>query len=164
MKLRTKDLVLLGSLGLILFAAKMVMAGLPNIEPVTLLVMAYTVTMGRKALYPIYVYAGLEICMWGLNLWSINYLYVWLVLYGLSRLFRNMRSSLGWAILAGGFGLLFGTLCVPVYFLSGGWAFGLSWWVSGIPFDLAHGAGNFVLALILFKPIREILERLLRHF
>lgn len=164
MKLRTKDLVLLGSLGLILFAAKMVMAGLPNIEPVTLLVMAYTVTMGRKALYPIYVYAGLEICMWGLNLWSINYLYVWLVLYGLSRLFRNMHSSLGWAILAGGFGLLFGTLCVPVYFLSGGWAFGLSWWVSGIPFDLAHGAGNFVLALILFKPIREILERLLRRF
>ncbi len=31
------------------------------------------------------------------------------------------------------FGLLFGMLCAPVYAVTGGWAFAVSWWISGIP-------------------------------
>jgi len=68
-----------------------------------------------------------------------------------------MTSPLGWAVLAGGFGLLFGVLCTPVYVLTGGPAFALSWWLSGIPFDLAHCGGNFVLALVLFRPLRAVM-------
>ena len=154
----------MGILGLFMFGAKMAMAGLPNIEPVSLLVMIYAVTLGRKALYPIYTYVGLEFCTWGINFWCINYLYVWLILYLLARLFHKMESALGWAILSGGFGLLFGVLCAPVYILSGGWAFGLTWWINSIPFDIAHAVGNFVMALVLFVPLREVMTRLLKRF
>ena len=71
-----------------------------------------------------------------------------------------MESPLGWAVLSGGFGLLFGALCTPVCLVTGGPAFALSWWLSGIPFDLLHCGGNFALALFLFKPLRRLLERL----
>ena len=162
--LRAKDVVLLGLLGGLMFAAKMAMAGLPNIEPVSLLVMLYAAALGRRALYPIYIYVGLELCIWGLSLWCINYLYVWLILYLAARGLREMRAPLGWALLSGTFGLLFGLLCAPVYLVSGGWAFALSWWISGIPFDLAHSAGNFVLALVLLTPLRRLLDKLMETF
>lgn len=147
-------------LGGLTFAAKVAMAGLPNIEPVSLMVMLFAVTFGKKALYPIYVYVLLEFVLYGLNLWSVNYLYIWLVLAGAAWLLRSMTSRLGWALLSGVFGLLFGALCAPVYLFTGGPAFALSWWINGIPFDLLHCAGNFALAFVLFPPLRGLLERL----
>lgn len=147
-------------LGALMFGAKTAMAALPNIEPVSLLILIDTAVFGRKALYAIYVYVLLELLMWGVGLWNINYLYVWLVLFLLCRAFRRMESPWGWAILSGAFGLSFGLLCTPVYCISGGWAFGLSWWISGIPFDVAHCAGNFCLALVLYRPLSKLLRGL----
>ena len=46
------------------------------------------------------------------------------------------------------------------YLAVGGWAFALSWWVQGIPFDIIHCGGNFCMALVLFRPLRSLLERL----
>ena len=43
--------------------------------------------------------------------------------------------------------------------MNGGIAAGIAWWVTGIPFDLLHGAGNFVVALLLYKPLRYCLQR-----
>lgn len=159
----TREIVLLGLLGAVLFVAKMAMAPLPNIEPVSLLVIVYTLTLGWRALYPVYLYAALECAVWGISYWSISYLYVWAVLAVIARLLRRMESPVGWAVVSGAFGLCFGALCALVYLAVGGWAFALSWWVSGIPFDVAHCAGNFVLALVLVRPLRRLLERLLRR-
>jgi len=147
-------------LGALTFGAKAAMMGLPNIEPVSLLIMLFAVTFGKKALFPIYVYVLLELALFGLGLWTASYLYIWVLLALAAWLLRNMRSPLGWAVLSGTFGLLFGGLCTPVCLLSGGPAFALSWWISGIPFDLAHCAGNFVLALVLFNPLRRLFSRL----
>ena len=159
----TREIVLLGLLGAVLFVAKMAMAPLPNIEPVSLLVIVYTLTLGWRALCPIYLYAALECAVWGISYWSISYLYVWAVLAVIAGLLRRMESPVGWAVVSGAFGLCFGALCALVYLAVGGWAFALSWWVSGIPFDVAHCAGNFVLALVLVRPLRRLLERLLRR-
>lgn len=161
---RLLELIVLALLGALMFAAKMALAALPNIEPVSLLVIVYTVVYGRKALYPIYVYVMLEILFWGLGLWNLNYLYVWLVLFFLAMVFRNMKSLWGWAILSGAFGLSFGLLCTPVYLLTGGWAFGLSWWVSGIPWDVVHCAGNFVIALVLVRPLTVGLTKIQNRY
>lgn len=162
LKLALAEVALFGVLGGMTFAAKVVMAGLPNIEPVSLMVMLFAVTFGRKAVYPIYVYVLLEFVLYGLNLWSINYLYIWAVLAGAAWLLRGMTNPLGWAILSGLFGLLFGTLCAPVYFITGGWAYGVTWWINSIPFDILHCLGNFAIALVLFVPLRQVVERLYR--
>lgn len=158
--LNLRQVALFGLLGGLTFAAKVAMSLLPNIEPVSLLVMLYAVVFGRKALYPIYLYVLLEILFYGIQLWSINYLYIWSLLALAAWLMRKNTHPLPWALLAGGFGLLFGALCAPVYLFTGGWQFALSWWASGIPFDALHCAGNFAMALVLFNPLRKLLTRL----
>lgn len=160
--LSLSEVALFGILGGMTFAAKVAMAGLPNIEPVSLMVMLFAVTFGLKAVYPIYVYVLMEYALYGFGMWSFNYLYIWVILAGAAWLCRGVTNPFGWAILSGMFGLLFGTLCAPVYFITGGWAYGISWWISCIPFDITHCIGNFVIALVLFVPLRKILERLYR--
>lgn len=157
------EVALFGILGGLTFAAKLVMAGLPNIEPVSLLVMLFAVTFGRKCLYPIYVYVLLEYVLYGFNTWSVCYLYIWAVLALGAWLLRAVKHPLAWAVLSGTFGLLFGALCAPVDVCIGGGAYALAKWVNGIPFDLLHCGGNFVIALALFAPMRKLLDRLYRQ-
>ena len=159
-KITVKELALFSVLGALTFAAKYVMSFLPNIEPVSLMVMLFAVTFGRKCLYPIYLYVAMELLFFGIGLWNINYLYVWTVLAAGAYLLRKMRWSLGWAMLSGGFGLAFGALCGIVDIFIGGVPYAMAKWASGIPFDIMHCAGNFVIALLLFGPMRELMERL----
>ena len=160
---RTVSLLILSQLGTLMFVLKMAMASLPNIEPVSLLVMVYAVTLGPWALAPIYIYVLLEWAIWGLNTWSICYLYVWAILWLAAWLLRKMKLRLGWAVLGAVFGLLFGALCAIVYIPIGGVSYALSWWVSGMPFDLLHCAGNFVMVLVLFEPLQKLMEKLLKN-
>lgn len=161
---RIFELTLLSLLGTVMFGTKIAMASLPNIEPVSLLVVVYSKVLGRKALYPIYIYVFLDLLVWGIGLWNFNYIYVWLLLFILCRFFARMESPLGWAILTGAFGLGFGLLCAPIYCLSGGWRFGLNWWLAGIPFDVLHCVGNFFLVLVLKQPLTRLLSTLLEHY
>jgi energy-coupling factor transport system substrate-specific component len=157
-----REIALFGILGALTFGAKVAMSFLPNIEPVSLLVMLYAVVFGKKALYPIYLYVILEILFYGIQLWNINYLYVWALLALGAWMLRKSQSGLAWALLSGVFGLFFGALCAPVYIFVGGLGFAVSWWISGIPFDLMHCAGNFAMALVLFMPLRRLLDKLYR--
>lgn len=153
-------MVLFGVLGALTFAAKYVMSFLPNIEPVSLCVMLFAVVFGKKWVYPVYLYVAMEILFYGISLWNINYLYIWTVLAVAAYLLRQMRHPLGWALVSGTFGLLFGALCGIVDVFIGGFGYAVTKWVSGIPFDILHCAGNFVIALMLFVPLRNLLEKL----
>lgn len=155
-----QEVVLFGVLGTLTFALQVVMGFLPNIEPVSLLVMLFAVVFGWKALYPVYVFVGMEILYYGFSLWNVYYLYIWAILAVAAIGLRKMRNPLGWAVLSGAFGLVFGGLCAIVDVFIGGFAYAAAKWVSGIPFDLTHCIGNFVIALIMFAPLRALLEKL----
>lgn len=154
------EITLFAVLGAMTFAAKMAMALLPNIEPVSLMVMVFVAVFGRKGLYPVYVYVMMEVLWFGLGTWNINYLYIWTILAVAAMLMRGSRNRLSWAILSGAFGLLFGALCAPVDVVIGGLGFAVTKWASGILFDVTHCAGNFVIALLLFEPLRTLLTGL----
>lgn len=156
------EIALFGVLGALTFGAKYVMSWMPNIEPVSLMVMVYATVFGKKCVFPIYVYVLLEILFYGLGLWNFNYLYIWAVLALAAWLLRKMEHPLAWAILSGVFGLLFGALCAPVDVFVGGLGYAGAKWVSGIPYDLMHCAGNFVMALVLFKPLQQLTSKLYR--
>jgi energy-coupling factor transport system substrate-specific component len=102
----------------------------------------------------------MEILFFGLGLWNVNYLYVWLILAVAAYLLRRMESPLGWAMVSGVFGLLFGALCGIVDIFIGGFTYALTKWTSGLLFDIYHCVGNFVIALLLFMPLRNLLEKL----
>lgn len=124
------------------------------------MVMIFAVVFGAKGLYPMYVYVVMEFLFFGFGLWNINYLYVWLVLFVAAWLLRKMENPVGWAILSGTFGLCFGALCGIVDIFIGGWGYALTKWMAGLNFDLMHCAGNFFIALLLFKPLRKLSENL----
>ena len=163
-KLTLRQIALFGILGAMTFGAKVAMAMLPNIEPVSLLVMIYGAVFGRKSLYPIFVYVAMEILLYGLGTWNIMYLYIWPGLSLIAWLLRKQRHPLVWALISGCFGLLFGALCAPVDVFIGGFSYAAAKWVSGIPFDLTHCIGNFVIALLLFYPLRQLVTKLYSKF
>ena len=154
------EVVLFGMLGALTFALQVAMAGLPNIEPVSLLVMLYAAVFGWKSLYAVYVFVVMEVLFHGLGLWNINYFYIWTILAFAAILLRKMEQPLGWAILSGVYGMCFGALCGIVDVAIGGFGYAVTKWISGIPFDLLHCGGNFFIALILWKPLRGMIEKL----
>ncbi len=162
--MKIKDIVIIGMLSAILITVQVVLAFLPNIELVSLLIILYTLVLGRKALYIIYVFAIVEGLVYGVGLWWFNYLYVWTVLYLVVRLLRNQQSALLWAIVSGGFGLSFGALCSIPYFITGGIPSGMAYWVAGIPFDLIHGASNFGIALGVFVPFHYVMKNMKKEY
>ena len=163
-KITVGQIALFGVLGALTFGAKVAMSWLPNIEPVSLFVMVFAVVFGKKCLYPIYLYVVLEILIYGLGTWNLMYLYIWALLALGAYLMRSMEHPLAWALLSGIFGLVFGLLCAPVDFLLGDIGYVISKWISGIPFDVMHCAGNFVMALVLFVPMRKLVDKLYRKF
>ena len=154
------QMVLFGMLAALTFALQVVMGPLPNIEPVSLLVMLFAVIFGWKALYPVYIFVVMEILYYGISVWNLYYLYIWTILAVAAILLRKMEHPLGWAILSGVFGLLFGALCAIADVFIGGFGYAAAKWVSGIPFDVTHCVGNFVIALVLFKPLRKQMDKL----
>ncbi|MBE6978410.1 MAG: hypothetical protein E7438_07275 [Ruminococcaceae bacterium] len=158
--LTLREVVLFGMLAALTFALQVVMGPLPNIEPVSLLVILFAVTFGWKSLYVIYTFVAMEILYYGLSTWCIYYLYVWTVLALVAILLRKVKEPVLWAVISGAYGLLFGVLCAIADVFMGGVGFAVSKWVSGVWFDILHCVGNFVIALVLFKPLHSLLSRL----
>lgn len=152
---------MLGLLTALLLGSKLAMAWLPNIEPVSLLVLVCALVFGRDVFYIIFTFVLLEGLVHGFQLWWVSYLYIWPLWAAAVLLLRRggERQALFWAAASGAFGLGFGALCALPYLAGGPWA-ALSYWVAGIPFDLLHCAGNFFLALALEKPLYVLLKGL----
>ena len=148
-RLTVREMAVLAMLGAVMFAFKAAMAALPNIHPVAVFIIAGTIYFGWRMLYAVAVYIMLEGIVYGFGIWWICYLYIWPLLVCIAMLFRNTQGRLFWAVVAAVFGLCFGAMCAIPYIIAGGWAAGFSYWLSGIPFDIAHFVGNFAAVLVL---------------
>lgn len=160
-----RELTALAVCALLLFASQTALAAIPNVEIVSLLIILYTLYLGRKTLLVIVTFAVLEGLLYGFSLWWPMYLYVWPILWLLVTLAgRRPRSPRFWAAVGGCFGLAYGFLCSPFYAAMSGVRTAVAWWVAGIPFDLIHGAGNFLLILCLFRPLDALFGKLKRWY
>lgn len=145
----------------ILFTGQVALAALPNIEVVSLLVLLYTRWFRRRALIIVYAFVALQGILYGFHLWWFGYLYIWTLLWCAGMLMgKRPRGTWAWAALGGIFGLLFGFLYSPVYLFTGGVHTAIGWWIAGIPFDLLHGIGNFILILLLYRPLNRAYLRI----
>ncbi len=158
--MKVRQIVLCGLLAAIPYVLQVAMSGLPNIEPVTLLTILYTLYFPALVPYILAIFIVLEGLTFGFGIWWVNYLYVWPLLALFTWLLRKNESSIIWAVFAGAFGLCFGALCAIPWAITGGLSAGFAYWVSGIPFDITHCMGNFVLMLVLYHPLSRLLKRI----
>ncbi|MBQ8720039.1 MAG: hypothetical protein IJY65_03295 [Clostridia bacterium] len=164
-KSRVRDMVIFSMLGAIMFATKVIMELLPNIHPLGLLTVVYTVVFRKKALIPIYIYVFLNGIYGGFSLWWFPYLYLWTILWGVTMLLpRNMSAKVAvvvYAVVLFLHGALFGVLYAPAQALMFGLDFEatLAWIAAGLPFDVIHAAGNTVLSLLVL-PLSRLLNKL----
>ena len=159
-KLSVRDLCVLSIIAALIFASKVALSPLPNINLNAVLIILTTVYYGWKALYAVGVYVMLEGLIYGFSIWWISYLYIWPLLVVIVMMARKNQSPLIWAVIAGVYGLLFGPLMYLGYFaVLGGWRGFLAMWIAGIPYDLTHAISNFITVLILYNPLSKILDR-----
>ena len=139
----------------LIYMLQKAMAGLPNIELTSMLVMLSALLLRWRALIPIYIYVFLMGLTDGFPTWWIPYLYLWLVAWGMAMLLpKKMPDAVAavvYPVTCGLFGLMYGTLYAPSQAL----LFGLnlkgmfSWIVAGLGFDALHAAGNTVAGLLI---------------
>lgn len=158
---KLRELTALAVFAALMIALQVALAGLPNIEMVTLLIILATVHLGRKAMLSVAVFVMIEGLIYGFGIWWFNYLYVWPILVLIVLALRKWSHPVLWCIVAGIYGLLFGTLCSVPYFITGGWGAGIGYIIGGIPFDIPHCIGNVALTALLWYPLNFVLKKVL---
>lgn len=143
----------------VLYISKVVLEFLPNVELVSFLTILYTVVFGTEALLIVTVFNMFELLQWGFGIWWLSYLYVWPLLCLAVLLCRKLfgEEFVLWAVLSGLFGLLFGSLFAAAYLMVEP-TYALTYWISGLPWDVWHGVSNFLIMLLIGKPVYRILR------
>jgi energy-coupling factor transport system substrate-specific component len=166
--LAARDLTLVATLGGLAAAGRVLFAPVPGVQPVTVLVAAAGVALGPRRGFAVGAVAALA-----------------------SNFFLGQGPHTPWQMLAwGGCGVL-GGLLAPLlrrrlafagFCVALGLAFGTAmdlwlWYgfyphteaallarlAAGLPFNVAHGAGNLALALVAGPELRRVLERFARR-
>ena len=159
------DVALVGLMVAVIEVFKFAMMGLPNIELTSFWLVLFSKNFGKKVYWVVPVFTLIEGIVFGFNLWWISYLYVWPILVFATRLLKKNDSALIWATVSAVFGLSFGALCALPYFFTGtdlqsGLTIVFIQWVAGIPWDITHCVGNFVLMLLLYKPLSNVMLKM----
>jgi energy-coupling factor transport system substrate-specific component len=164
--LSTRDIVLFGVFGGIMFLSKVAMLGIPNVHLLGLFIAAFTLTYRMRALIPLYIFILLSGIFYGFSIWWLPYLYIWLplwiafMIFGNLSLPRKIRVPIAMALCAI-HGLSYGIMYAPFHALVLGFNFQamIAWIIAGIPFDIVHGVSNLASGILVI-PLASLLKKL----
>ena len=155
-----RDIALIALISAIATAGKLALAFIPNVEIITLLFILYTTTLGLKRSLPAaLVFTTTEVLLFGFGTWLLGYYIIWPLLILLTAILdKKTDKEIFFALLAAVFGFASGLIFALVESLFYGYVFGFSYWLRGLPFDVVRGVSNFIIVLLLFKPLKETLK------
>ena len=164
----SKELVLIATLAAAAAAGRVLFAAIPNVQPVTVIVVVVGVALGPRAgattgalaalISNFYLGQG-AYTPWQMLAWGLCGL-----IGGLAAPLLRRRVPLALTCFALGFA--FDALMDVWEWLSfypHTWQAFAALWVRGISFDMAHATGNFLLALAIGPELRRLLERYARR-
>ena len=168
----TKDIVLTALAAALLSAGKQALASIPNVEVVTLLIMLYAACFKPQiAFIATGVFIVIECFIWGIHTWVLAYIIHWnfvaFATFLLARVFKfkNKFIYFGFTIfVTTAFGVL--TTAIDAFFtvarvnVAFGYAFSVIY-MRGIYFYIVHVVGNAAFNIVLFAPMRTLLDRLM---
>lgn len=163
---KTKDMIIVSLLGALMLVLQVMMSGIPNVEPVSFLTIIFTLVLGKKALVIVAIFNILLGLVNGIGPWLIGYWILWPVLVIIVLLLKNVikENFLGWSIVSGVFGLIFGALYAIPYIFLASKTFALTYWINGIPYDVIHMVGNYFIMLFLGKRAYKVLKKLVDKY
>jgi len=165
-KMKAKDIALIGLLSASITSGKLMLSFIPNVEIVSLLFIVYTVTFGfKRSILVSIIFSTTEILIYGFSTWLLVYYFIWPILVTFTHIIKRIiKNEYGYATVAGVFGLSFGLIFAIVESFFYGYAYGLTYWIKGIPFDIIHGVSNFIVVLLLFNPLTKTMTYISRSF
>lgn len=164
--MKIRDIVLIGILSATITAGKVALSFIPNVEIVTLLFIVYTCVFGvKKSLFISLVFSTTEILIYGFSTWLIGYYIIWpMIILTVGLVKKRLRSEYVYATIGGIFGYAFGMFFAVLESFFYGISYGWVYWIRGLPFDLVHGTSNFIIILVLYKPIVNLLIKLKKSY
>ncbi len=160
-----RDMIVFAMLAALMFASKIVFEPLPNIHPIAMLIMVFTLVYRVRALIPLYLFILIFGLYYGFSIWWIPYLYIWTVLWGVTMLLPKKlsprASMILYPLVCFLFGLLYGVLYAPAQAILFGYDLPttLTWIAFGLRYDLLHGIGNLGMGLLIY-PLTKLLWRI----
>lgn len=164
----TKSIVLVAMLTALSVAGRVLFTFIPNVTPVTAIVMITTILMGvRYGLVNAVLSIVLSNMVMGMGIWTIPQIVSLVVVVVVTAVaikpwFKSMPHWLV-SLYAGMAGLLYGFVISLVQAPIFGYENFVSYYLAGLPFDLMHAGGNvafyFVLAPILYPLLDKLLVR-----
>ncbi|MBO7389895.1 MAG: hypothetical protein J6U39_00485 [Clostridia bacterium] len=168
----TKDIVLTALAAALLSAGKQALAAIPNVEVVTLLIMLYAACFKPQiAFIATGVFIVIECFIWGIHTWVLAYIIHWnfvaFATFLLARVFKvkNRFIYLAFTIIVTA---CFGVLTTLIDAIIGAGRSTRTFshifvvtYVRGIYFYIVHVVGNAAFNIVLFAPMRTLLDKLM---
>lgn len=168
-RLTTTYIVRVAFMSAMLTALKFALSFVPNVEVVTLLILVYGACFSiAYALPATLIFCAVEVAIYGVGSWVLLYFVYWPLLALFASLFLK-GSRLPLALIFATVGSeLFGVLsacCDTLFCITSlvGDQIGKYWvayYLRGVVFDIIHIVSNFVVVLVLYKPLTLVCKKL----
>ena len=143
------------------FVGRLTFTFLPNVQPTTVIILIVTLYFGVVDGVLVAVISMLMSNLYlGMGIWTIaqivSYSIIVIVFHLLS---LNIKSDIYLSILAFISGLMYGFFIslVQAPFIS--WYAFIPYYISGLPYDIAHAVGNLIFFIMLHPALKPILIR-----
>ncbi|MAK05097.1 MAG: hypothetical protein CMA03_04335 [Euryarchaeota archaeon] len=153
--------VILGLLAIIGITGRILMSPIPNVQPVTVIVLLAGIRMGAKeSIFLASIIALFSNLILGNGIWTIYQAAAWSMIGCLGALFSNkLDTSMKLILFAGISGVLFNWFVSLSILHSVGFDMLIPYLIVGIPYDLLHVVGNITFIIWLSNPLTEIMSR-----
>ncbi|KMJ59796.1 metal ABC transporter permease [Bacillus sp. LL01] len=157
----TKKIALLGMLIALCVVGRIAFSSVPNVQPVTAIIIICAFWMGPLA--GVILAVGTTFAtnlVLGSGMWTITQIFAWSVIGLLSGAigiwFKKIPVFL-LSLYAGLCGLFFGLVFSIQNMVVGGVPF-LPYYLAGLPFDINHAVGNVVFFIVLYPILSKLLN------
>ena len=156
-----RKFVILGFLAIIGIAGRILMSPIPNVQPVTVIVLLAGIRMGAKESISLASIIALSSnLILGNGIWTIYQAAAWALIGCLGALFSNrLESTMKLILMAAISGFLFDWFVSLSILHSVGFDMLIPYLIVGIPYDLLHAVGNITFMIWLSNPLTEIMSR-----
>lgn len=137
------------------------MSFIPNVQPLTMIIMITAILMGRtNGVLVATISIIVSNLFLGFGIWNLPQVISFSLIAIISGSFRHLKDKKYFIYLLALIGFFAGYFHGFIMSLFEYIIFDhfLAYYIAGIPFDTYHAVGNFIMAFILYKPIERAFE------